>query len=466
VNPLKLLLILRARWKIALLALLLTVTAGVAALEFVPKRYTAETAVVVDIRSPDPVSAVLMPTMMVPGNLGTQIDIIKSDRVARKVARMLRLDQDTHVKAMWLETTGGKGKVEDWMSDLLLKGLKVSPSRDSSILTISYQGGDPTFAAAAANAFAQAYMEASIELKIEPARQYSQWFGEQAKILRENVERAQARLSDFQRQKGIVATDDNMDAEHAKLRELSTRLTAVQGDLRDAQSKQRTGVTSPGTLPEVMQNSAIQNLRASINQLEVKLKEAARNLGASHPQFQRMEAELSELRNRLAAETSHAVSSYSSSTAVARTKEAELKLAIDAQTKKVLNMKGERDEITVLMRDVETAKRAYEAVTTRLTQTNLESQANRTNVSVLTPAVEPIEPSFPPPLLKALLITLAASVVFAFGAALGAEFLDPRIRTAGDLGEMLQIPVLAVIERSKLPRRLAPPPTQRALPLK
>jgi uncharacterized protein involved in exopolysaccharide biosynthesis len=257
-----------------------------------------------------------------------------------------------------------------------------------------------------------------------------------------------------------------MDAEHAKLRELSGRLTAVQADLRDAQSKQRTGTGSADTLPEVMQNSAVQNLRASVNQLEVRLKEAARNFGASHPQYQRMETELAELRNRLALETSHALSSYASSTTVARTKEAELKLAIDAQTKKVLNMKRERDEISVLMRDVETAKRAYDAVTTRLTQTNLESQANRTNVSVLTPAVEPIEPSFPPPLLKALLIILAGSLLLAFGAALGAEFLDPRIRTAEDLGEMLQMPVLAVLERSRLPRRLAVSPAQRALPLK
>jgi polysaccharide biosynthesis transport protein len=465
-NALKLLIILRARWKAACLALVLTLAAGAAAFEFVPKRYTAETAVMVDIRSPDPVSAVLMPAMMIPGNMGTQIDIIKSDRVARKVARMLRLDQDSHVKALWLDATEGKGKVEDWMSDLLLKGLKVNPSRDSNMLTIAYQGGDPAFAAAAANAFAQAYIEASIELKIEPARQYTQWFTEQAKLLRENVERAQARLSEFQREKGIVATDDNMDAEHAKLRELSGRLTAVQGDLRDAQSKQRTGAGNQETLPEMMQNTVIQNLRASINSLEVKLKEAARNLGASHPQYQRMEAELAEMKNRLAAEMSHALSSYSSSSAVARTKEAELKVAIDAQTKKVLGMKRERDEITVLLRDVETAKRAYEAVTTRLTQTSLESQATRTNVSVLTPATDPIEPTFPPPLLKALLLTLAASLIFACGAALGAELLDRRIRTPEDLAEMLQLPVLAVIERSRLPRRLAQPPAPRALPLK
>jgi succinoglycan biosynthesis transport protein ExoP len=453
-NPLKFLLILRARYQIAVLVALLTIAAGLAANELLPRRYTAETAVMVDVRSPDPISALLMPSMMIPGNLGTQLDIIKSDRVGRKVVTMLKLHEDPAVKEMWRNATGGRGKLEDWMSGLLLRGVKVTPSRDSNMLTISYQGGDPVFVTAVANAVAQAYIEASVELKVEPARQYGQWFGEQAKSLREAVEKAQAELSDFQRRKGIVAADEAVDNEHLKLRDLAARLTAVQGEIRDAQSKQRGGKGTVDTLPEVMQNSAVQSLRGSINQLEVKLKEAAGNLGLKHPQYQRMEAELAELKNRLAVETSHAASGVTSTGAVGRTREAELKDAIAAQTKKVLEMKSERDEISVLVRDVETAKRAYEAVTTRLTQTNLESQATRTNVFVLTPAVEPAAPSFPVPRSTILLTSLLLGILLGGASVIGIELLDPRIRTADDLAEMLQLPVLAVIERNRFPRRL------------
>jgi len=465
-NPHKFLLVLRARYKIAILVALLSIAAGIAGNELTPRRYTAETVVMVDIRTPDPIAGLLMPAMMATGTLGTQLDIINSDRVGRKVVKMLRLDEDPAVKEMWRGATGGRGKLEDWMSRLLRKGLKVTPSRDSNVLTLSYQGSDPAFVTAVANAFAQGYVEASVELKVEPARQYSQWFGEQAKVLRENVEKAQARLSDFQRRKGIVATDDSLDSEHAKLRELATRLTAVQGEIRDAQSKQRTGASSPDTLPEVMQNSVVQSLRGSVNQLEVKLKEAAGNLGVRHPQYLRMQSELAELKNRLALETTHAASGFSSSSAVGRTKEAELKAALEAQTRKVLNMKNERDEIAVLLRDVETAKRAYEAVTNRLTQTNLESQATHANVSVLTPAVEPIEPTFPMPLAKTLLISLVLGIVLGGASAFGLELLDRRIRTADDLAEMLQLPVLAVVEPCRLPRRLALRRGALALPAK
>ncbi len=455
-NPMQILLILRARYKVAIAVALLTVAAVGAANMFVPKRYAAETSVIVDVRSPDPVSSILMPAMMAPGTLGTQIEIITSARTGRKVVKMLRLDENPAVRENWLAATGGKGKLEDWLARLITKGVKVTPERDSNILTITYQGSDPAFVAAIANAFAQAYIEASIELKVEPARQYARWFGDQAKVLRENVEKAQGRLSEYQRQKGIVATDENLDYETAKLNDLSARLTAAQGETRDAQSKQRS-VSGGGAnnLPEVLQSSVVASLRGNIVTLEGKLKEAGGNLGSKHPQYLRMESELAELKSKLEAETKLVTSSFSSTSAVGKTRELELMAAIDAQKKKLLQLKGGRDELAVLMRDVETAKRSYEAVTNRFNQTSLESQATQTNISVLTPATEPILPSFPKPLEIMLLLGAALGIFLGGAASVGLELLDHRVRSAHDLGEMLQLPVLGVISRGEKPGRLA-----------
>jgi chain length determinant protein EpsF len=356
---------------------------------------------------------------------------------------------------MWQEATQGRGKLADWVAGRMQMGLRITPSRESSIVTIGYEGTDPAFVAAAANAFAQAYMEAAVELRVEPAREYARWFGEQAKTLRENVEKAQARVSEFQRSEGIVVTNEALDYELARLNELSARLTATQGETREAQSRQRsTGQGSRDTLPEVTGNAVIQGLRTQIAEREARLKEAAVNLGTRHPQYLRMQSELAELRNRLAVETTHVAGVYTTSSAVARNKESELQAAIEAQKRKLLRMRTERDEIEVLLRDVDTAKRAYEAVTTRYNQATLEAQATQTNVSVLTPAVEPIEPSFPKSLERTIPMLLALGLALGIAAALGLEMLDRRIRSADDLAEMLQVPVLAVIARRPRLRRL------------
>jgi succinoglycan biosynthesis transport protein ExoP len=452
-NPQYVLLILRDRWKIVLLVLLLSIAAGGAASYFLPKRYVAETTVLVDIKSPDP-AAVLLPSTVNMGTLATQAEIIKSDRVARKVVRMLGLDDSPAIKRMWIDDTKGRGKLSDWTASLLQKGVRVDPSRESSVITIAFQGGDPAFVATVANAYAEAYIEASVELKVEPARQYAAWFADQAKLMRESVERAQNRLSEFQREKGIVATDEAMDYELAKLNELSGRLTAVQGEARDSRSRQREGSRGRDTLPEVMQNPMVQELRREIIGREAKLKEMAANLGTQHPQYRRAALELEELKIRLRTETARVLRSFTATTDVSASKAAELASAIEAQKKKLLDMKKERDQIAVLARDVETAKRAYDAVTNRYNQANLESQVTRANVSVLAPAIEPLEPVFPKPLAKMLLMAAGLGLFLGGAAALGLEMIDRRIRSAHDLEEMLQLPVLAVIERRSRPGRL------------
>jgi polysaccharide biosynthesis transport protein len=457
------LLALRARYLVALVVFGLTVAVVIAATELVPKRYSAETAVMVDIRSSDPVASLLLPQAIVPGNMSTQIEIIKSDLVARKVVGMLKLNENPVVRERWLAATYGKVAIEDWIGNLLQRGLSVNPSRDSNIIVIGYTGGDPRTVAAIANGFAQAYIEASIELKVDPARQYSRWFSEQAAVLRTQVEKAQARLSEFQREKGIVEISDTVDHELTRLTELSQKLAAAQTETRDAQTKQRSGALADG-LPEVYQDQLVSGLRTSIAQLEVKLKEAGGNLGTQHPQYQRMVRELEELRRRLADETRHVAGRYATSTAIGRSKENELRAAIEAQKRKILDMKNDRDQIAVLQRDVETARRAYEAVTSRLSQSNLESQSTRSNVVVLGPALESFEPSFPKSPEKMLAIAIVLGLALAGGCIFGLETLDPRVRTPEDLAEMLQVPVLAVVARSHRPRWLALPTRLPSLP--
>src|SRR5450830_662080 len=99
------LLILRARYKVALLTLLVTVATTVIVSLLLPKQYTASAAVLVDVKSPDQVSGLMLQGMMAPGYMATQIDIINSDRVAKTVVKMLKMDESPVIKEQWQEAT-------------------------------------------------------------------------------------------------------------------------------------------------------------------------------------------------------------------------------------------------------------------------------------------------------------------------------------------------------------------------
>jgi capsular polysaccharide biosynthesis protein len=164
------LLILWARRTVALAVLGLTVLTTLVVSLLMPKQYTVATSVVVDVKSPDPIAGMVLPGMMAPGYMATQVDIINSDRVAQRVVKLLRMDESPVIREQWMEATEGKGELHAWLGALLQKKLDVKPSRESNVINIGYTGADPAFTAAVANAFAQAYIDTNIELRVEPAQ--------------------------------------------------------------------------------------------------------------------------------------------------------------------------------------------------------------------------------------------------------------------------------------------------------
>jgi chain length determinant protein EpsF len=448
------LLILRARYKVALLAFFVTVSTTVAVSLLLPKQYTASTAVVIDVKSPDQVTGMVLQGMMAPGYMATQIDIINSDRVAKAVVKMLKMDQSPAIQAQWQADSQGRGELVDWLSNLLQKQLDVKPSRESNVININYTGNDPAFAAAVANAFAQAYINVNLDLRLAPARQYAAFFDEQTKAAREKLEAAQKALSTYQQTNGITSADERLDFETAKLNETSSQLTGVQGQTTDSQSKRAS--KQGDTVSEVMQSPLINGLKADIARLEAKLTDSNVNLGKNHPQTQRMEGELATLKAQLDAEVRKITTSIDTTYQVSKQREQQLRGALATQKGRVLQLNRQRDELNVLRRDIESAQRTFEVVSQRASQSNIESQTNQTNISVLNPAVAPAEPSKPRVLLN-ILVSIFLGTLLGVGLALVLELSNRRVRSAADLVEALEVPVLGVVSSAHGLLKLARP---------
>jgi polysaccharide biosynthesis transport protein len=436
----QLLRILYARRRVALYTLLGVVAITVIFNLLRSPQYKATAAVVVDAKSPDPFSGIAVSAMAMPGYMATQADIINSDRVARKVVWALGLDQSAKVIEDWRKATQGKGTVDAWLAERLQKKLEVKPSRESDVITISFSSSNAPFAAAIANAFAQAYLETTVELKAEPARQYAAWFESRAKELRGNLARAQKRLADYQQAQGILVSDQRQDSDTAKLAELEAQLVLAQGQRADASSKRDSADSD--TLPDLMQNNLVQQLKADVARTDARLHDLAGRLGSKHPQYQAAEAELSALQRRLAEETIRVSRSIETAGRITASKEAQIRANIATLRSRIMGQKVGHIEANVLQQEVETAQKAYESVAQRLSRSNLEGQTQQTNVSVLSPAIEPTVPYSPK---KRLNFAIAVFVGTLLGvlAALITEMMDRRFRSREDIAQLLELPVLA-----------------------
>ncbi len=445
-----------ARWWVVVLVCgaMVGATAGITAL--LPKQYTATTTMVIEPRGTDALGsgASAGTPMLAQTYLATQIDVLQSERVAREVVKSLGIDRNPSAVQQWRDTTQGIGSVDAYFAGLLTKKLEVKPSRESSVVALSFTGTDPQFAAQVVEAFAKTYIATSLELRNQPSKLYASWFDEQLKSLRADLETAQAKVSAYQQRNGIVANDERLDVESIRLQELSQQLVLAQSQSVDSRSRSDTSTASVSSVPEVGSTPVVQNLRSELLRTETRLQEASQVYGAAHPTLERLQAELASLRERLQTELGNANVSVATVAAVSDRREGGVRNAVAAQKQRVLQIKQQRDEMSTLQREAENAQRVFDVALQRLAQTRLESQNTQTNAYILNSAAVPGEPSSPK-VQRNLMLSGVLGLLMGLAAAFLVELVDRRIRSADDLEAGLKLPMLGSVPRAA-PRRRDP----------
>ena len=92
------------------------------------------------------------------------------------------------------------------------QGLSVRPAT-ANVVTITYTAEDGTKAASLANTYVKAYIDTSLDLRMERLRQSGGFFDARAKELLVNLERAQEKLSEYQQKSGLLVGDEKLNHE-------------------------------------------------------------------------------------------------------------------------------------------------------------------------------------------------------------------------------------------------------------
>ena len=233
------LIVLKSKIPQILLMLLIAVTIAIGISTVQSKWYASYTSLVLNLSDRNPFEQSGVPAQLSATYFATQLDIIRSQKVAVKVVQDLELDKDQRRYQEYMDATQGTGvSLVDWIAIGLMQNFIVEPSRDSRVVRIGYRSVNPKEAALVADAFAQAYIATTLELSMEPARRSAGWFDLRLQESRGQLDAAQSRLTAYQQEHGIVAIDERLDTETSRLNELSKNLVAAQGDRYDVQSRQ------------------------------------------------------------------------------------------------------------------------------------------------------------------------------------------------------------------------------------
>lgn len=402
-----------------------------------------------------------MAPMLAADYLATQVEIIRSDRVAERAVQLLKLDSDPAALAQYRATHSPLPPLA-WFAGQIKAHLKVVPSIGSRVISITYLAGTPEQAAAGANALARAYQDVSLDMAVAPSRQSDDWYARNLADLRDRLNAAQAKLLARQRELGVVAPlsttgTGGVEAEEARLTALSQNLAMAQAARTSAQSR-----TGGGALPDAMLNPVVQQLDADIKRLEGQRAEMATRLGPNAQQMREIAGQIAGLQRERAKQAALVSQGAATSAGQANANVQQLESELNSEKARVIQSRSGRAELGLMQQDVDGLRRAYDELVARQSNARIAGTSEMTNVVVLSPAQAQMGAGN----LLVLLFGIAGACV---GLAIGAAFVtlrelaDRRIRTPEDAVDCLGIPNLGGIHIPLSAMRALPAPRPRLL---
>ena len=125
------------KWFITSFVFVICLLIGVKSI-FAAKQYEATASIIINVNGKDPITGAMVPTLMQPAFLATQVEIVKSINVALKVVNNLGLSKNPELQTRFAEIGANNTSFDVWLGYGLLQNLQVTPSRQSSIIYITY----------------------------------------------------------------------------------------------------------------------------------------------------------------------------------------------------------------------------------------------------------------------------------------------------------------------------------------
>ena len=354
-----------------------------------PPRYVAEAVLALDVSKFQalPTESVVSPLPQESPALRTEIDIINSRSMGERVlaqledadvdvARGLGLRGDPSSGAM-AATASGHASNSDISPrvklDQLLSGIRVSNDGRSYTIYISFTGANPDFTAVVANAYAEAYINYQIDVQTTATKHVSDWLGTRLVSLRSELERSEHAATAFREKSGIVKSDGTtllsqqiagLNAELAKLRAQVAGENARLETALDA-SKGESGLA----LPEVLNSTAIQQLRTEEARLKRSLATISESGALKNPQIPELKSQLETIQTQIGLEVDQVVESLRNEIEISKRQQA----GLEASLKQLQTEMSAANEAIVqadqLDREAGANRAIYESYLTRYKQT-------------------------------------------------------------------------------------------------
>jgi polysaccharide biosynthesis transport protein len=356
--------------------------------------------------------------------------------------------------------------------------LKVQPVHGTRLIQVTYESHNPKQAAQIANELIESYKSQYLQSHYDATTEASNWLTKQLSDLKKNVEDSEKKLTDFEKETGILSLSmmmptgsengsmgsdgqihsvviQKLDALNAELTVAEANRIEKEAIYRLAQTGSADVILGLGSDPLAAQSNSmvltqggglsnLQQLRQQQGQLKINLSDAATTYGANNRHLKELQTQMRALNDQIQEELQQIIKRAQVDFQLAQQTEGGIRRQFGQQQAAATKLNEKTVQFAVLSQEAFSRKKLYEDLYTKLQEANVSAGIKATNITIVDPARSQSIPVRPKPLANlALGVLLGAFVGLAI--AFTADNLDRTVTTPTEVEEITGKPVIGVI---------------------
>ncbi|MDH5715252.1 MAG: polysaccharide biosynthesis tyrosine autokinase, partial [Candidatus Aminicenantes bacterium] len=332
------------------------------------------------------------------------------------------------------------------------KQLEVQPIRNSRLAEISFISHEPRLSAEITNAMAEGFIESNLEATYYASREAYDFLSKQIDELKTEIAAKEEEMQHYAGQKGIIALEGDENIIISKLADLNAEYTRAQTEriAKESYYNQMKNA-SPDSIPEVLKNPVIQDLKKEYARLEREYAQKSKSFKEDWPEMVRLKSELDNTKLRLDEEINDIVTKVRKSaeseyeTALAR--ESGLKEMLDIQKAEAIELHRNSILYTTLKTEVDNKRKLLDSLMKRGDEAGVSAELRdlgTSNIRIIDRAEIP-QSAYRPRKKLNIMLSIFVGLMLGTGLAFFFEYLDSSLKNREDVEMYLKLPTLAII---------------------
>lgn len=331
----------------------------------------------------------------------------------------------------------------DGLASQIRYSVKALRSGQTSVVDLIGTSADPAFAASAANLVGEAYLQSQVNVKTGDSETSEAFLDARMAELEHNALTTQSALDNYKADHGLVSGNGGTNAEQ-EVSNINQQLAVAKADLAESRGRlaaAQAQLAKGGGGADVgaaLGSGTIASLRQQEAKSSAEVAMLRQTYGPMHPERQKKEKELADIRQRIQEEIGRVLSNLQAEVQTAQSRVSSLESSRGQALGALTSTGRAQTKLNELQQKADAAQSIYESFLRRSQETAALRNSALPDASLATRATVPTRPSSPNVPLT-VIVGLFASIFAGLLAILLSEYLRRGIQTKRDVERQLRL---------------------------